>query len=213
MCGRTRAIVLLVIVIGAALIALGPALGCTKSGKLEPAPFGADKALALTCVAPASNEPRDVVCSRWACGHADLSAAPWSGDPARCVAGTADARAYERALGIINTYRSLAGLPGLAVEARWDGPAQDCALLAHANKRLAHAPPPDWSCWSDRGARASAVSLVANRSAPQAIDPFIEDLGNEATMVHRRWLLSEKIHRVALGSTSRFTCALVDKRE
>ncbi len=212
-CGRGQTRAILLLVIGAALMALGSASGCTKSGKLEPGAFGADKALALACVAPASNEPRDVICSRWACGHADLAAAPWNGNPKSCVAGTIDTHAYERALGMINTYRFLAGLPELTAEARWDGPAQDCALLAHANTRLAHAPTPDWSCWSDRGARASAVSLVANRSAPQAIDPFIEDKDNETTLVHRRWLLSEKIHRIGLGSTSRFACVLVDGRE
>jgi hypothetical protein len=55
--------------------------------------------------------------------------------------------------------------------------------------------------------------LIANRSAPLAIDPFIEDPGNLPSLVHRRWLLSEKIHRIALGSTYGFACALVDGRE
>jgi hypothetical protein len=124
-----------------------------------------------------------------------------------------DQHARERAFRLINVYRFLAGVPELDPEPRWDAPAQDCALLAHANRRLSHTPSPDWSCWSDRGARASAVSLVANRSAPLAIDPFVEDPGNELTMVHRRWLLSEKIHRLGIGSTNGFSCALVDGRE
>jgi hypothetical protein len=114
---------------------------------------------------------------------------------------------------LINAYRYLAGVNELAIDPRWEAPAQDCALLAHANHELSHEPPQSWACWSDRGAHASAVSLVANRSAPLAIDPFVADPGNEPSMVHRRWLISEKIHRIGLGSTDAFSCALVDGRE
>ncbi|MBX3213484.1 MAG: CAP domain-containing protein [Labilithrix sp.] len=198
-------------------LGLGAALtlgaGCTKSGNLDVGALGLDGVSSMECVPPASDAARDVACSRWACGHSALDAAPWNGDAASCDPGRVDEHARDRALRVVNAYRALAGVPELTAEARWEGPAQDCALLAHANRSLSHAPPPEWACWSDRGARASAVSLVANRSAPQAIDPFIEDEGNASTMVHRRWLLSEKIHRVGLGSTSRFTCALVDGRE
>ncbi|MBX3224418.1 MAG: CAP domain-containing protein [Labilithrix sp.] len=196
-----------------ALALLGLAIGCTKSGNLEAGAFGLGGAASMVCVAPATDAARDVACSRWACGHAELAAAPWDGNPTSCDAGSIDDGARGRALRVINAYRLLAGVRELVIEAEWEGPAQECALLAHANGDLSHDPAPDWACWSERGARASAVSLVANRSAPQAIDPFMEDMGNEATMVHRRWLLSEKIHRIGLGSTSRFTCALVDGRE
>ena len=165
------------------------------------------------CAESVGSDPRDIVCRRWACGHAGLTAAAWNGDAKTCAGGQIDEAARERALRLVNTYRFLAGVPEVDSEPAWTAPAQDCALLAHANGKLSHSPPRDWSCWSDRGARASAVSLIANRSAPLAIDPFIEDPGNESTMVHRRWLLSEKIHRIALGSTDRFTCALVDGRE
>lgn len=189
-------------------------VGCVESGDLDPAAArAAAGAASLVCKPPASNEARDVACSRWACAHSELAAAGWDGDSKRCAPGTIDPRARDRALRLINTYRFLAGVLELEPEPRWDPPAQDCALLAHANRRLSHTPAPDWSCWTNRGARASAVSLVANVSAPLAIDPFIEDPDNESTMVHRRWLLSEKIHRIGLGSTSGFSCALVDGRE
>ena len=210
--------VLLVASLGA-LMSIGALVsiaGCTKSGNLGPGSSGAEgveSVTALACVAPASSAERDVVCSRWACGHAELFTATWDGDPKTCASGTIDARAQDRALALVNAYRFLAGVPEVVSEPRWDGPAQECALLAHANRQLSHSPPRDWSCWSDRAARASAVSLVANRSAPLAIDPFIEDPGNAATMVHRRWLLSEKVRRLGVGSTSGFTCALVDGRE
>lgn len=188
-------------------------LACVTNGDLGPTAQGASAEATLVCAPPATNEARDIACSRWACAHDGLAAAPWDGNAKTCLAGTIDQRARDRSLRLINAYRFLAGVPDLSAEPSWDPPAQDCALLADANHRLSHTPSRDWRCWSDRGARASAVSLVANRSAPLAIDPFIEDPGNESTMVHRRWLLSEKIHRIGLGSTSGFSCALVDGRE
>jgi uncharacterized protein YkwD len=199
-------------------LALGVAItahaGCVTSGKIDrDAPTERARGASLVCTSPATSRARDVACSRWACAHASLTAAAWDGDAKRCAAGAIDADARERALALINAYRSLAGVRELVIDPRWEAPAQDCALLAHANHALSHEPPRSWACWSDRGARASAVSLVANRSAPLAIDPLIEDPGNERTMVHRRWLLGEKVHRIGLGSTSGFACALVDGRE
>jgi hypothetical protein len=217
---KRRHVTLGSLVIAGAIVAIAATTACTESGKLPPGQsqptLGAGDqvaAAAMICTPPATDSVQDGVCSRWACAHAELVAAPWDGDANQCSAGTMDANARERAFHLINAYRSLARVPELTAEPRWDAPAQDCALLAHANQRLSHFPSRDWSCWSDRGARASAVSLVANRSAPLAIDPFIEDPGNEPSMVHRRWLLSERIHRIGLGSTSRFSCALVDGRE
>jgi hypothetical protein len=63
------------------------------------------------------------------------------------------------------------------------------------------------------GARASPNSLLANRNAPAAVDPFFKDPGNESTMVHRRWLLSDAAHRIGIGTTSRYACLVVDGRE
>ncbi len=190
------------IVVATAIAALG---GCMESGNLDPV---GRRAASSLCVDGASD-----ACTRWSCSDGDVVAAAWIGDPGSCAAGAIDADARRRALDRINVYRALAGVQLLTVEPSWEAPAQDCALLAHANRKLSHEPSPDWACWSDRGARASAVSLVANRSAPIAIDAFLEDVGNEPTMVHRRWLLSEKVRRIGLGSTTSFACALVDGRE
>lgn len=109
-------------------------------------------------------------------------------------------------------HRFLAGVAPVRAEAAWSNAAQECALVAHANAKLSHTPPPDWRCWSDLAAHTSEVSLIANRSAPPAIAAFIEDPGNETTMVHRRWLLSERISRVGFGSTDRYSCVVVDGR-
>jgi hypothetical protein len=113
---------------------------------------------------------------------------------------------------IVNAYRALAGVPSVRIEPSWSAPAQACALLSHANDQLSHSPPSDWSCWSDVAAQAASSSLLANRSAPIAIDAFITDRGNESSMVHRRWLLSENVHRLGVGSTNAYACVLVDGR-
>ena len=135
------------------------------------------------------SSPRDEVCHRWHCdGRAKEPAARWNGDSASCSAGVLDSEAAERALRVLNVHRFLAGLLPVAAEPAWTNAAQDCALVAHANAKLSHTPPRDWRCWSELGARTSGVSLIANRSAPQAITAFIEDPGNESSMVHRRWL-------------------------
>jgi hypothetical protein len=163
-----------------------------------------------------SNEPagsasrEERVCYRWRCEGRDIAAAQWSGDTSTCNAGNLDEDAAVRALRIINVHRFIAGADPVRNIASWSRPAQACALLAHANHKLSHQPPRDWSCWSDVGAFTSSVSLIANRSLATAIGAFIEDTGNEATMVHRRWLLSENLERVGFGSTDRYACVVVE---
>lgn len=163
------------------------------------------------CRAGPGESRREIVCHRWRCeGAGGVAPARWSGDASRCDAGDLDADAGARALRVLNLHRFLAGVAPVEAEAAWIGPAQTCALVAHANKELSHTPAPDWRCWSEVAALTSSVSLIANRSAPLAIAAFIEDPGNEATMVHRRWLLSEELTRVGVGSTDRYACVVVD---
>jgi hypothetical protein len=165
------------------------------------------------CEAPAGGARRDQVCHRWRCeAHAATAAAVWTGSASTCNAGAVDADAAARALAAINLHRFIADVPPLVTEPAWAKAAEECALVAHANQRLSHTPTPDWSCWSDLAATASAVSLIANRSAPPAIAALIEDPGNGETMVHRRWLLSEELLYVGIGSTDRYSCVVVDGR-
>ena len=208
------------------------AAGCSvRSGNLdveeeaqESASVSETRSTAATAAGPATaedprceDEPgptrRDLVCHRWRCETREgVAAARWAGDGATCNAGSLDADAADRALRVLNLHRFLAGVDPVDVEPAWTESAQECALLAHANAQLSHTPPPSWRCWSPVGALTSSVSLVANRSVPIAIGAFIEDPGNEATMVHRRWLLSEKLTSIGLGSTDRYACVVVDGR-
>lgn len=167
---------------------------------------------APVCRDPVTKDRRGEVCRRWACEGRDVKPSTWNGDTTSCNAGAVDMEAAERAVRNINLHRFIADVPPVVHVPAWTAPAQECALLAHANEKLSHTPPRDWSCWSDVASETSAVSLIANRSAPPAIGAFMEDPGNETTMGHRRWLLSEEIWRVGVGSTSRYTCVVVDGR-
>ncbi|MBX3225924.1 MAG: hypothetical protein KIT84_29890 [Labilithrix sp.] len=155
---------------------------------------------------------REQVCWRWRCDGDASRPATWGGDGATCDAADLDADAADRALRRINVHRALADLSPVVLEDAWTPAAQECALIAHANAKLSHTPPEDWACWSPLGAATSELSLVANRSAPLSIAAYFEDPGNETTMVHRRWLLDEGLTTVGLGSTSKFSCVVVDGR-
>jgi uncharacterized protein YkwD len=179
-------------------------------------PAGSDAAAAVAdaCAIPAGPSRAEQVCHRWRCdGAAAATTAAWSGDPSACDPGTLDEAAGARALSLVNLHRFLAGLAPVRAEPAWTTAAQACALLAHANAQLSHTPPSTWRCWSELGARTSAVSLIANRSAPVAIDAYVEDPGNADTMVHRRWLLNESLTRVAFGSTDHYSCVVVEGAE
>lgn len=173
-----------------------------------------DDSVSAACAAEDESrmDRRALVCHRWRCeGRAGKAAATWNGgNPDSCAMGELDADASVRALRVLNLHRFMAGLQPVQIESAWSGAAQQCALVAHANAKLSHNPSRDWRCWSDLAARTSAVSLIANRSAPIAIGAFMEDPGNETTMVHRRWLLSEELSEVSIGTTDRYSCVVVD---
>lgn len=174
-----------------------------------PVPSDAAAPVRDACTEAKSADRKTEVCRRWRCASQGIVAATWDGDGATCSAGAIDGDARSRAQELVDTYRFLAGVPPVAQEARWEPAAQACALVAHANAALSHHPPESWKCWSDLAAKTSAVSLIANRSAAVAVPAFIEDPGNETTMVHRRWLLAEELTRIAHGSTSKFACIVV----
>lgn len=150
------------------------------------------------------------VCWRWNCDGDGRSAATWGGAAPTCDPGGLDASAADNALRRINVHRFLADLEPFTQELAWTDAAQKCALIAHANGKLSHEPPRDWSCWSEVGAEISEGSLVANVSLAPSIEAYFEDPGNEPTMVHRRWLLDETLASVGFGSTDRYSCVVVD---
>ncbi len=127
----------------------------------------------------------------------------------RCTAGDTDAAGRARALKLVNLYRFLAALPPVTTSPEYDGQAQACALLMDANGQLSHSPPQSWTCYSALGAQAAGQSNIASTPGVAAVDLYMADPGNPTTIGHRRWILSNSLGPIGLGSTRRYSCMLV----
>jgi hypothetical protein len=162
--------------------------------------------------APDANEDPDEavrMCARWNADRAALDEGTWSGSVDACSAGdvTADGRAS--ALRLVNLYRFLAGLPEVTTSPGLDAKAQRCALMMHANRALSHSPPDSWRCFSADGKEAAGSSNIATTAGVAAVDLYMVDPGNPTTMGHRRWILSNGLGPIGLGTTDGYSCMWV----
>jgi hypothetical protein len=155
------------------------------------------------------SSPSDEVCERWNEDREDLSEGTWSGSVESCDPGDISADARENALRVLNLYRFLADLPEVETDDERDAKAQDCALIMHANASLSHNPPQSWACWSADGAEAAGHSNIATAPGVMAVDLYMVDPGNATTLGHRRWILSNGLGPVGLGSTTNSSCMWV----
>lgn len=159
------------------------------------------------------------VCAQWADARAHLNEGKWSGSVVGCKPGDLDVGGRSRALALINAYRALAGLSPVDTSGARDANAQACALLMTANGALSHNPPADWACRTPAAVLGAGSSNIATTAAVRAVDLYMVDNGNEATLGHRRWLLSNHLGPVGIGSTDTFSCVWVfdgegtDKRQ
>jgi hypothetical protein len=156
-----------------------------------------------------TTDPGAAVCERWNADRADLTEATWSGNAGSCDAGDMDAAGRARALTVLNLYRYLAGLPEVVDDRAADAVSQECALMMHANDTLSHTPPTSWRCYTADGAAAAGTSNIASGPAVMAMDMYMQDWGNDTTLGHRRWILSNTLGPVGIGSTSRYSCLQV----
>ena len=150
------------------------------------------------------------VCRRWKCDRADLSEGTWNGsvDPA-CVAGDMTAAGRANALKLLNLYRFLAQLPEVTTDATKNANAQACALMMDANNALSHTPPTTWKCYAAAGATAAGQSNICSGRAVKCIDLYMSDTGNDTTIGHRRWFLSNQLGPVGIGGTTGGSCHTV----
>ena len=81
--------------------------------------------------------------------------------------------------------------------------------MMHANGQLSHNPPQSWECYSSDGASAAGASNIAGTSGFAAVGLYMQDPGNPQTIGHRRWILSNSLGNVGLGSTSSYSCMWV----
>jgi len=150
----------------------------------------------------AGDEP---VCERWRGERASLIEGRWTGTVSGCEAGRFEAPGPDNTLRQVNFYRSLAGLPAVALDADKSEQAQACALLMHANQAIEHEVPSDWTCWSAAGSAAAGLSNLATTPGVASISLYMTDQDVD-NLGHRRWLLSNSLGPIGVGSTSEFSC-------
>jgi hypothetical protein len=148
----------------------------------------------------------DTVCDRWNADRADLSEGAWSGSVDTCDAGDIASTGRENALRLVNLYRWLSALPPVDDDSAKNAGAQECALMMDANGELNHSPPTSWTCYTDGGASTAGQSNIATAPAVQAVDLYMVDPGNPTTIGHRRWILSNSLGPIGIGSTSTYSC-------
>jgi hypothetical protein len=149
------------------------------------------------------------VCERWNDDRADLSEGTWSGNVGTCDAGDVTGGGRANALKLVNLYRWLAGLPPVVNDAGRDAMGQECALMMHANGQLSHSPPSSWTCYTADGASAAGNSNIASTAGVAGVDLYMVDPGNPTTIGHRRWILSNSLGPVGLGTTDSYSCMWV----
>jgi uncharacterized protein YkwD len=149
------------------------------------------------------------VCSRWNADRADMAEGTWSGSVASCNAGDISANGRSNALRLLNLYRFMAGLSPVTTDPTRNQKAQACALMMDANNELSHDPPESWDCWSKEGAEAAGSSNISSGKGVSSVDLYMIDPGNQTTLGHRRWILSNGLDKVGLGSTTGASCMWV----
>lgn len=160
---------------------------------------------------PSTGDPDEQaqLCARWQADRADLSEGAWDGGVNGCNQGTLGAAGHANALRLINLYRWIADLPEVAEDGTRSDQAQACALMMDANDMLSHDPPMNWKCYTQAGHDAAMSSNISGGPGVAAIDQYMIDYGNETTMGHRRWILSNSLGPVGIGSTSEMSCLQV----
>lgn len=149
------------------------------------------------------------VCDRWNSDRADLKEGSWNGSVNQCDAGDTSDAGRANALKLVNLYRYMAGLAPVATSPARDQSAQQCALMIDANNKTSHSPPSNWLCYTNDGDEAAGKSNIIPARGVEAVDHYMIDRGATTTMGHRRWILSNSLGPIGLGSTSGASCMWV----
>lgn len=149
------------------------------------------------------------VCARWNADRADRSEGSWSGSVGTCDPGQLDATGTANTLRQVNLYRWLAGLDPVTDDPGLNASAQACSLMMDANNDIDHYPPDTWDCFTATGDAAAGSSNLATTPAVAAIDLYMVDYGNDDTLGHRRWILSNSLGPIGIGGTPDYSCLQV----
>jgi len=151
------------------------------------------------------------VCLRWVCDRMNRQEGVWNGSVGMCTAGDMTPAGRANALRMVNLYRFIADLPPVTTDPDRDRRSQQCALMMDANDALSHMPPMSWKCYSADGAAAAGSANISTIGAVQAVDLYMVDPGasNGQSIGHRRWLLSNKLGPMGIGSAGGGSCHYV----
>lgn len=172
-----------------------------------PAPGGVSEEPVSTSDEPGSEPPllndRSEVgtCQRWNADHENMDEGTWSGSVTNCEAGDISADGRANALRLYNLYRWLADLPPVETSEERNRLAQACSLLMEANNKLSHEPAMDWKCWTQDGADGAGSSNITTGASVASVSGYMLDPGNDTTLGHRRWILSNSLGPIGIGST------------
>ena len=149
------------------------------------------------------------MCSRWMSDRADTSEGGWTGDAATCNAGDIVAPGKANTVKLVNLYRWMSGLPQVTNDPGLDASAQECALMMRANNALSHMPPDTWACYSAQGATGASRSNISSGPTVRSIDAYMADNFAPTSLGHRRWILSNSVSTIGVGSTDAHSCLYV----
>lgn len=155
------------------------------------------------------NSEAEAVCYRWSSDRADLSEGSWNGSVDTCDPGTPDPAAMDNALRLVNLFRWISGLSAVETLPELNEMAQDCALIMEAYSWITHYPSESFECYTASGAQAAATSNLSPYPGVYSVDLYMSDPGNASTLGHRRWILSNGLGPIGLGSTSNYSCMQV----
>ncbi|MCC6620987.1 MAG: CAP domain-containing protein [Deltaproteobacteria bacterium] len=176
--------------------------GATTAPTSTPDAQGSDAATADV----AGQDPAvAAVCARWNADRAERDEGAWTGSIATCDPGDVAEPSRTNTLAQVNLYRWLAGLPPVEADAGKNAAAQACALVMHANDAIEHVVPSGWRCREPSGVQAAGLSNLATVPGVAAVDLYMTDEGVD-NLGHRRWILSNSLGPIGMGSTSRYSC-------
>lgn len=155
------------------------------------------------------NSEVESICYRWSSDRADLSEGTWNGSVNTCDAGLHDPVAMDNALRLVNLFRWISGLSEVETLPTLNEKAQECSLILEAYDGLTHYPQENFSCYTEPGAQAAASSNISPYAGVYSVDLYMSDPGNSTTLGHRRWILSNSLGPIGLGSTTNYSCMLV----
>lgn len=155
---------------------------------------------------PAGGGSQTEICMRWNADRANLTESTFNGDLAACMPGTMSPDSIANAERLFNLYRSMAGLPLLKADAASNQRAQACALLMYANNTITHTPPSTFKCYTAEAAQTAGSSSLATGPSVSSVDGYMLDPGNNTTLGHRRWILSNMLKGIGFGSAGRYSC-------